>query len=104
MVYTEYFVRGTEPRTFCPIHNAYESNASRVVATGGDDRPRPVPHEAEHERRPDDRKPDERRPVERQASTETVQPPGVTGGIVAPPTEAPKAKKPGFWGRIFKKQ
>ena len=39
MVYTEYFVRGTEPQTFCPIHNAYESSAFRVVATGGDDHP-----------------------------------------------------------------
>ena len=109
MVYTEYFVRGTEPRTYCPIHNAYESSALRVVATGGDDRQRAVPHDAERERRPEERRPEERRAEERPASTGTVQPPGVTGGIMAAPTEvakspAPEEKKRGFWGRIFKKR
>src|SRR5687767_704615 len=35
-VYTEYFVRGTEPTTFCPIHGVYEQGAWRVVAAGRD--------------------------------------------------------------------
>jgi membrane carboxypeptidase/penicillin-binding protein len=105
MVYTEYFVRGTEPRTYCPIHNGYESSSAwRVTGTDGDDRVRAVAHDAERERRSDERRPDER-PV----STETVQPPGVTGGIVPTPTEAPATATPqpqkrGFWGRIFRRR
>jgi penicillin-binding protein 1A len=109
MVYTEYFVRGTEPLTFCPIHNAYEGSAFRVVATGGEDRPHAVPRDVERaggERRPDERRPDERRSDERQVTAETVQPPGVTGGIMPAPTAAPNSpapqgKKRGFWGRVF---
>jgi len=103
MVYTEYFVRGTEPQTFCPIHNAYESSAFRVVATGGDDHPRAVPRDVE--RAAGERRSDERRPDERQVTAETVQPPGVTGGVMPAPTAAPKSpapqKKRGFWGRVF---
>jgi len=103
MVNTEYFVRGTEPQTFCPIHNAYESSAFRVVATGGDDHPRAVPRDVE--RAAGERRSDERRPDERQVTAETVQPPGVTGGVMPAPTAAPKSpapqKKRGFWGRVF---
>jgi hypothetical protein len=76
MVYNEYFVRGTEPRTYCPIHGEYEARAWRV-ATG--------------------------RPGEHPVLAEVVQPPGVTGGIVTRP-ETKSSKRPGFWGRIFKKR
>jgi penicillin-binding protein 1A len=80
MVYTEYFVRGTEPQTYCPIHSAYESRAWRVVATG--------------------------RPGEHPVLAEVVQPRGVTGGVVTRSDTQPatQSKKPGFWGRIFKKR
>jgi penicillin-binding protein 1A len=80
MVYTEYFVRGTEPQTYCPIHGAYETRAWRVVATG--------------------------RPGDHTAVAEVVQPPGVTGGIVtrSETRPSPQSNKPGFWGRIFKKR
>ena len=80
MAYTEYFVRGTEPQTYCPIHGANETRAWRVVATG--------------------------RPGERPVLAEVVQPPGVTGGIVTRPEDrqSPQPKKPGFWGRIFRKR
>jgi hypothetical protein len=80
MAYTEYFVRGTEPQTYCPIHSAYENRAWRVVASG--------------------------RPGEHPVLAEVVQPPGVTGGIVSRPETKPseQPKKPGFWGRIFRKR
>ena len=80
MVYTEYFVRGTEPQTFCPIHGEYESRAWRVVSSG--------------------------RPGEHPPLAEVVQAPGVTGGIVArpEPPPSPEPKKRGFWGRIFRKR
>src|SRR5688572_11284991 len=96
-VYTEYFVRGTEPRTFCPIHGAYEQSAWRVVAAGEDDResaPRAVVSE--------------RRPTEERATAAAppvAQPPGVTGGVVRPPAGPQAApaepQRRGFWGRIF---
>ena len=38
MVYTEYFVRGTEPDDYCPLH----TGVSNVVATSGDGAARPV--------------------------------------------------------------
>jgi 1A family penicillin-binding protein len=86
-VYTEYFVRGTEPVDFCPLHSGYFGSLGTLVSS---DLPPP-------ESRPSDRR-DDRRPV-------------VTGGVVTatppastPPTEQqpePNKKKRGFWGRIF---
>jgi 1A family penicillin-binding protein len=95
MVYTEYFVRGTEPTTFCPIHQEYEQTW-RVVSTGGDAHvPAPVREAA----------PDRKSPDERAAAPEVVQPPGVTGGVVTQSGNARTAPAPprrrGFWGRIF---
>ena len=80
MVYTEYFVRGTEPQTFCPIHGAYETQAWRVVSSG--------------------------RPGEHVPLAEVIQSPGVTGGIVnrPQPQSTTEQKKRGFWGRIFRKR
>jgi penicillin-binding protein 1A len=103
-VYTEYFMRGTEPRTYCPIHNAYESTGEwRVVATGGGERPNVAPREADRDRRSDERPADDRPAT----TAEAVHPPVVTGGIVSKPGEGqapqkPQPKKRGFWGRIFR--
>jgi penicillin-binding protein 1A len=92
MVYTEYFVRGSEPRTYCPIHGAYEARAWRAVAS--DSRPADHPAVAEVVR-----------PGDRPAVAEVVQPPVVTDGVATPGVKpSPQPKKPGFWGRIFKKR
>jgi penicillin-binding protein 1A len=84
--YTEYFVQGTEPVDFCPLHSGSPGTLGALVSA---DLPapsdvRPADHHEEH------------RPV-------------VTGGVVAPPQppaaapqQPPEAKKKrGFWGRIF---
>ena len=95
MVYTEYFVRGTEPATFCPIHGVYEDRTFRVLASGDDGRAPTAVREVVTERRS---------PEERPAVAEAVQPPGVTGGVISQPADpqaAPGRKRPGFWGRIF---
>ena len=98
-VYTEYFVRGTEPTTLCPIHGVYEPSIWRFLTGGGADR-NPVPP-----REPEREAVTERRPQPRPAEVaEVVQPPGVTGGVIAPSAEpqvnsAPQ--RPGFWGRLF---
>jgi penicillin-binding protein 1A len=117
MVYTEYFVRGTEPRTYCPIHDTHEVGGWRALFGIGrdrDERPhvpsrdavvdgRPEERRSE-ERRLEERRPEVREPEERKAA-DAVQPPGVTGGIVtAPAPEAVPTAQPqkrGFWGRIF---
>ena len=85
--YTEYFVHGTEPVDFCPLHSGFFGSTNTLVSSEA-----PSPSDT---RAPDRR--DEHRPV-------------VTGGVAtatppaAQPTEQqqePPKKKRGFWGRIF---
>jgi penicillin-binding protein 1A len=100
-VYTEYFIRGSEPTTLCPIHGAYEPSIWRFLTGGSPDRtPDASPREREREREAIT----ERRQEPSAAVAEIVQPPGVTGGVVTPPSEAqtaPAPRRPGFWGRLF---
>ena len=100
MVYSEYFVKGTEPRTFCPIHDAYEDRSWWRILTGGrDERPHVPARDVVVERRSDERRADNR-----PASAETVQPEGVTGGVLTQPEAQASSAEPrrrGFWGRIF---
>jgi hypothetical protein len=101
MVYSEYFVRGTEPRTFCPIHDAYEDRSWWRILTGGrDERPHVPAKDVVVERRSD-----ERRAENRPAPAEAAQPAGVTGGVItqAEPQASPagEPRRRGFWGRIF---
>ena len=106
MVYTEYFVRGTEPIDYCPLH----SRPFDVVATSGDATVRPtvaatsgdVPPAAiapvDHLREPPTSRP-EMHPVDA-APTATV------GTAPAPATAVPAtpaARKRGFWGHIFRR-
>ena len=106
MVYTEYFVRGTEPRTYCPVHGAYEVGGWRALfGLGGgdrdrerDDRPHVAARDVVVEREPDERRQEERK------TADVVQPPGVTGGVLQQPepeVSRPEPQRRGFWGRIF---
>jgi len=104
LVYSEYFINGTEPRTFCPIHGEDEPSGLRALFSFGRDRPHAEVRDAVAERRSEEPRSVER-PVERPVVADPVQPPGVTGGVVShretqasPPTES---KKRGFWGRVF---
>jgi len=111
-VYTEYFIRGTEPRTYCPIHGLYEDSSWRFVSIGAGRAPvatretatqRPAPQE--HAQSP--------APAPAPAPpTAAAQPPGVTGGVIAQstapqaspapvPQTSPVRKKRGFWGKVF---
>ncbi len=92
MIYTEYFVRGTEPDTTCPLHGSL-SFGERLASIFGKEPGTPVP--IDHAGLP--------------------PPPASTSGSPAHPTVAPAApdasvdehkaeepkKKRGFWGRIF---
>jgi penicillin-binding protein 1A len=78
-VYTDYFVKGTQPDTLCPLHpggilaDAAMSALPLSVPTTGVAAPVPP------------------------------QVPGITGGVVEKPADKDKdkEKKKGFWGRIF---
>jgi len=83
MVYTEYFVRGTEPEEYCPLHG-YEG-ALTTLATSGTvaSEPAPVAPNAP--------------PA---ATVPGVAPPAVPA-LTLPPPPPPQEKKRGFWSRVF---
>ena len=97
MIYTEYFTKGTQPTSLCPVHSR-RSILDRIAGVfGADDEPRPVTAEEVGLSSP----------APAPAATRT------TGTPVPPPADAkpdtPKVdeekdeekKKPGFWGRLF---
>jgi 1A family penicillin-binding protein len=82
MVYTEYFVRGTEPRTYCDLHKT-TGVFGRIAGLFGGEKPPPP-------------RVDELPPGQVAA--------GSSSGHVdddPPPTTSPKQVKRGFWGRLF---
>jgi penicillin-binding protein 1A len=97
MIYTEYFVKGTQPTTICPMHQN-PSLLDRLAGIFGKDNGEPVPLDS---------------------TGLPVPPPTATAGpprAAPPPPAAPAArpeepkkeekveepkKKPGFWGRLF---
>jgi penicillin-binding protein 1A len=86
-VYTEYFVRGTEPVDLCPIHGNHGQPAAAVASIDAPPAPSPA--------HPSDRADAARHPVTDGAvsAAPPASPP-------PPPPQEPK-KKRGFWGRIF---
>ena len=83
-VYTEYFVRGTEPVDFCPVHGG-GGFGDFVIGTGGGAMPQPpLPVPA---------------PAQAGASAAGEK----AAGASATTTEEPK-KKRGFWSRVFGKR
>jgi penicillin-binding protein 1A len=99
--YTEYFIRGTEPTTYCDQHDRYESYAWRAVGTSGSvtlqpshDMPSPTPAQVAA---PSGRTSDQTPPVSESAPTS----PGAR--VEGRPADAaePARKRPGFWGRLF---
>jgi penicillin-binding protein 1A len=103
MVYTEYFVRGTEPNDFCPLHSGlYDAVATSggaaarpVAATSGNALPSSlIPVDHLHEPTP--------ARVDTRLGDGT--PPAVAPATAAPDTSsAPAPRKRGFWGRVFRR-
>ncbi|HTM25662.1 MAG TPA: PBP1A family penicillin-binding protein [Vicinamibacterales bacterium] len=88
MVYTDYFVRGTQPTTLCPLHpGGYFADAlSEAAGTTGTIAAPPrlaQPGPA---------------PLPPQTSASAA---GASQAPVAPPPKPPAPKKRGFWGRLF---
>jgi penicillin-binding protein 1A len=92
MIYTDYFVKGTQPTTVCPLH----PSTALIVGDAGNIRSESgAPHAGI--------------PVGTMGPV-PAQPPGISGGTVPPPPEKDKTekektdkekKKRGFWGRVF---
>jgi membrane peptidoglycan carboxypeptidase len=91
MVYTEYFVRGTEPYDSCPLHEGTGFFDRVAGLFGGGDGPRPVP--AEQSPLPDRR-------VEAEAPVAEAAPADAKEETAEARPE-PEKKKRGFWSRIF---
>lgn len=93
MIYTDYFVKGTQPTTLCPVHASAYGDAI-AVASGS-----PVPYtpgHAEGERAT--------LPPPSAQGTTGVAPPAVHGPdapISGGKVEEPQPKKKGFWSKIF---
>jgi penicillin-binding protein 1A len=103
MVYTEYFVRGTEPDDYCPLHTGIYN----AVATSGDGAARPVVATSaaqlpplapvDHLREPTPPRVDTRLGD----ATPVTTPPAVAAPPTTPAGTAPR--KRGFWGRVFRR-
>lgn len=93
MIYTEYFLKGTQPSTVCPVHAA-PSLLDRLAGIFGKGSEMPIPADQAA------------LPVPPRASTSGVSVPPTPQAAVsanaptAPAAEAPK-KKRGFWSKVF---
>ena len=102
MVYTEYFVRGTEPDDYCPLH----TNIYNAVATSGDAGARPVVAATSGVAQSPALTPVDRLHEPAPARVDTQAPPAAATPAVAVPVETPSAPEPrkrGFWGRVFRR-
>jgi penicillin-binding protein 1A len=84
MVYTEYFVRGTEPIDYCPYHG-FNAVLPGTVATSGDAVPPPASPAAAPSATPG------------AVAAASGEPPSGTPAASAQPEQ----RRRGFWGRLF---
>ena len=91
-VYTEYFVRGTQPTDYCPYHTHITAPPTSIFASSSPQPARPAPAPA----------------------PAAVPAPIATSGVIptttaaaaptdAPPPAAQEAPRRGFWGRFFRR-
>jgi hypothetical protein len=91
MIYTDYFVKGTQPTTVCPLHEQNQIDA--LAGAAGVEVGSPV--SAEHPALPPPA------PASTSGSATTPAEPASSDGTVE--EEQPQKKKRGFWSRIFGK-
>jgi penicillin-binding protein 1A len=104
MVYSEYFVRGTEPNAYCPIHGRYETYEYRTASATGGAAPSPIRAAAAIGGA------SEPQPAGDAPLPAGIAPPPVgTSGtlptadsVEQPPTATP-AQRRGFWSRVFRR-
>jgi 1A family penicillin-binding protein len=93
MVYSEYFVRGTEPLDYCPLHGYGVGPWHAAAATTGSEISSPSTPASDQ-------------PASQDVPVRAGQPeapPGVTYGPATPAADVPPAApaKRGFWSRVF---
>ena len=95
MIYTEYFVKGTQPTTVCPLHESRSFVDAIAGVFGKDSGPPPMPVGATGLPMPTPPAGPGRAP----AAAPPAQAPAAT--VTPPEQDAPTAKKRGFWSRVF---
>jgi membrane carboxypeptidase/penicillin-binding protein len=127
MAYTEHFIRGTEPSTYCVHHGQYETADWRLASAIGGNEPRsavarPVPTSGSEPRPPVPQSGSESRsavptggsepqPAAAVTPSSGQAPPVPAGGVVPetpsqeeqPPTATPTQRR-GFWSRVFNRR
>ena len=91
MIYTEYFVRGTQPTDVCPLHEERGFIDALAGVFGKDSGPPPMPIGATG-------LPTAPAPASTAGATATT---GSTPAAAAAAEEAEKPRKRGFWSRVF---
>jgi penicillin-binding protein 1B len=93
MIYTEYFVKGTQPSTVCPLHEDSSFIDALAGVFGKDRNPAPVPVDAAG------------LPAASVGKSTTGAPAPASAAPAPPPEKAvekpEEPKKRGFWSRIF---
>jgi penicillin-binding protein 1A len=95
MIYTEYFVKGTQPTTLCPLHESRSFMDAIAGVFGKDSGPPPVPVGAAGLPTTPSAPPE--RPSSAPAAAQHPAAPTVSPS----PEETATPKKRGFWSRVF---
>jgi hypothetical protein len=94
MIYTEYFLKGTQPTTVCPLHEPRSFMDAIAGVFGKDSGPPPLPVGASGLPMP--------APPERaHGAPASAEPAATATTSPAPGEEASAPKKRGFWSRVF---
>jgi penicillin-binding protein 1B len=93
MIYTEYFVKGTQPTDLCPLHEPRSFMDAIAGVFGKESGPPPLPVGAAGPPLPS-------APASTSGSP-AAEPPAADTKTSAPTEEAPAQKKRGFWSRVF---
>jgi penicillin-binding protein 1A len=97
MVYTEYFVRGTEPTDYCPLH----SRPFDTIATSGDGTRPAVAASSGDAGKPALPPADRHEAAAPGADARLGDNPATAGAQPASSAPASTPRKRGFWGRLF---
>ena len=95
MIYTEYFVKGTQPTTVCPLHEPRSFMDAIAGVFGKDSGAPPTPVGATGLPTAPSA------PPERTSSAPSAAPPAAATTTAAPGEEPAAPKKRGFWSRVF---
>jgi penicillin-binding protein 1A len=100
MIYTDYFVKGTQPTSLCPVHASAYVDAVAASASPSDAGVQPA-FPPGGERVTSDRATLPPPPAQGTSGVTPAPPPAPGAPITGGKVEEEKPKKRGFWGRLF---